>query len=101
MKSIKELQEDWFNINAPFGKELGYPDCCIKEFCAQPPALLKRSVPSKDDQRRYEAGCIDGVFTGFIPCIRHAKMVLKKEISLYDLIVNRNKDFPLFPITPR
>ncbi len=50
MKTLKEEQQEWFAENAPYGKELGYPDCCIKEFCNQPPALLnKMKYPSKDD----------------------------------------------------
>ncbi len=101
MKTIKEEQEEWFKINAPYGKELGYPDCCIKEFCDQPPALLKKmKEPTKDDKRRYKAGCVDGQFTGFIPCAFHAKEIVMGRITLASLITNRNKDFPYFPITP-
>lgn len=97
-KTIKEHKDDWFEINAPLGKELGYPDCCIKEFCNQPPALLKLiKEPSKDDIQRYEAGCINGEFTGFIPCAFHAKEIIKGKITLQSLIKNRNKKFKAFP----
>lgn len=99
---LKKLQREWFKENAPLGRELGYPECCIKEFCDQPPALLKErernhQQPSKDDMRRYKAGFINGEFTGFIPCCFHAKQITTGKISLSDLIVGRNEDFPPFP----
>lgn len=97
---IKKLKQQWYDENAPFGRELGYPECCIKEFCDQPPALLKKSVASKDDKRRYKAGCIDGKFTGFIPCKLHAREIVSGKITLASLIHNRNKEFPPFPISP-
>jgi hypothetical protein len=77
-KTLKEQQQEWYEINAPFGKDLGYPDCCIKEFCDQPPEYFKGIKPSQDDINRYNAGCINGVFTGFIPCASHAKQILNK-----------------------
>jgi hypothetical protein len=100
MKTLKEEQQEWFEINAPFGKQLGYPDCCIKEFCDQPPALLKRNLgnATKDDKRRYKAGCIDGVFTGFIPCAFHAKQITMGKITLASLITNRDITMPRFPL---
>ncbi len=98
MKSIKEQQDDWYKENAPYGKELGYPDCCIKAFCAQPPALLAKKKPSKDDKRRYKAACINGEYSGFIPCAFHAKEITTKKITLVSLITNRNEDFLPFPL---
>lgn len=97
IQNLKKHIEDWTEENAPFGKELGYPDCCIREFCQQPPVLLKHSKPSKDDQRRYKAGCINGEFTGFIPCAFHAKEITMGKITLQSLIQNRKSDFPPFP----
>lgn len=98
-KTMQEHKDAWFEENAPFGRELGYPECCIKEFCDQPPALLKKNLgkATKDDKRRYKAGCIDGVFTGFIPCKEHAKQIVMGKITLQSLIQNRNKDFNPFP----
>jgi len=93
---IKRLQENWFRINEPIGKMLGYPDCCIKAFCDQPPELLNGSA-TKDDILRYRAGCIAGKFTGFIPCIRHAHQILNGDIIIQSLINNRRKDLPPFP----
>ncbi len=98
-KTMQEHKDAWFEENAPFGRDLGYPECCIKEFCDQPPALLKKNLgkATKDDKRRYKAGCIDGVFTGFIPCKEHAKQIVMGKITLQSLIQNRNKDFNPFP----
>lgn len=87
----------WREENEPLGKELGYPKCCISDFCSQPPELLKRTGPTAIDTMRYEAGCIDGKFTGFIPCYVHAKKIVKGEIALVDLIEGRSEDFPPFP----
>ncbi len=98
MKSLKEQQDDWYNINAPFGKQLGFPDCCIREFCLQPPELLKRMKASADDIKRYEAGCINGKFSGFIPCVFHAKEILAGKITLHSLIKDRDSNFPPFPL---
>lgn len=97
MKTLKEQQDEWYEINAPLGKELGYPECCIKEFCAQPPESLKNKVATKDDILRYKSGCINGVFTGFIPCIFHAKEIAMEKITLASLIKNRNMEFGAFP----
>lgn len=97
IKNLQKLKDAWFAENAPFGKELGYPDCCIKEFCDQPPALLEVVSPTEDDIRRYKAGCINGLFTGFVPCAFHAKEIMRGKITLRSLIQNRNKDFRPFP----
>ncbi len=97
-KSLKQLQEEWFEENAPLGRALGYPDCCIKEFCDQPPVLLKqRKKASKEDIRRYRAGCIGGKFTGFVPCNQHAIEIVSGRITLQSLISNRSLKFPTFP----
>lgn len=98
MATLKQQQEEWHKINTPYGKELGYPECCIKAFCDQPPELLKRSNPTKDDKRRYKAGCIDGIFSGFIPCATHAKQITMGKITLGSLISNRNPLFLPFPL---
>lgn len=97
MKNLKQHIEYWTIENTPLGKELGYPDCCIKEFCNQPPELLNHGKPSKDDLRRYKAGCINGQFTGFIPCAFHAREITMGRITLQSLIKNRNQNLPPFP----
>jgi hypothetical protein len=95
--NIEAELQDWYNQNAPFGRELGYPECCIKAFCNQPPSLLTNSEPTQEDIWRYLAGCINGQFTGFIPCTEHAISVLNGEITLASLIKSRNPGYPPFP----
>ncbi len=97
IKNLEQHIKQWTDENSPLGKELGYPDCCIKEFCEQPPVLLNHSKPTKDDKRRYKAGCINGQFTGFIPCKEHAKQIVMGKITLKSLIENRNPKFLPFP----
>lgn len=100
MAKINNLQQHihaWTEENKPLGQECGYPDCCIQEFCNQPPVLMKYSKPSKDDKRRYKAGCINGKFTGFIPCIEHANQIFAGKITLADLITNRSDSLVDFP----
>lgn len=96
-EQIKKLQQDWYNENAPLGRELGYPECCIKAFCDQPPEVLNQCKLTDYDRRRYKAGCINGVFTGFIPCTHHANEILSGRITVYSLIKNRNPKFLPFP----
>lgn len=93
----KRLQEKWFKINEPSGKILGYPDCCIKAFGDDAPEIMARTRPTKEHQQRYKAACINGEFTGFIPCIEHAKQILAGKIQLADLIKNRDENLPPFP----
>ena len=95
--NLQKLKDDWFSENAPFGKQLGYPDCCMKEFCDQPPALLNNSKPTKEDQRRFKAAHLNGKFTGFIPCKEHAKQIITGKITLMSLIKNRSSEFGIFP----
>ena len=97
MKTIEDHKRDWRETNTPLGRALGYPECCIKEFCAQPPIVLKNKKPTKDDRRRYKAGCIDGVFSGFIPCAFHARKITMGKITLQSLIFGRDPSFPPFP----
>ncbi len=92
-----QLKQQWYNENAPLGRELGYPECCIKEFCDQPPEILKHQKASKDDMRRYKAGCINGQFTGFVPCAAHAKEITTGRITLQSLIKDRSILFRRFP----
>lgn len=97
-KSKQELKEAWYQENLPTGQALGYPECCIRAFGDNPPQLM-RGKPTKDEKRRYKAGCINGVFTGFIPCAEHAKKIIQKEITLESLIDKdkRLSTFPRFP----
>jgi hypothetical protein len=72
-QDLKGVQDDWFKINEPSGKACGYPDCCIREFGNDSPEALKNREITKDDVMRFNAACINGKFTGFIPCKEHAK----------------------------
>lgn len=94
---IQAHKNAWYKENAPLGKELGYPACCIQAFCDQPPIVLQMSTRTPEDVERYRAGCIHGIFTGFIPCSIHAKQILAGEITIHSLIKNRNPSFALFP----
>lgn len=97
-KKLKEHIKNWTNENEPLGELLGYPKCCIKEFCNQPPIVLESNIlPTDEDQMRYESACIDGDFTGFIPCVNHAKQIKDGKIKLSSLIKNRDIHFAKFP----
>ena len=97
-QTIQQWQQEWYELNAPTGRALGYPECCIKAFGNQPPKLLEISgPPTKQDIKRYQAGCINGQFTGFIPCGDHANKILSGQLALKDLIKNRNPELPVFP----
>lgn len=97
-KNLKKYQQDWYEENAPLGHGLGYPECCIKAFCNQPPQLLEILGVNDNDRLRYKAACIDGKFTGFIPCTIHAKEILSGKITLVSLLKNRKSHFPEFPL---
>lgn len=94
---LKSKQRSWYKINAPLGRELGYPECCIKAFCNQPPELMKLVGARQSDYERYEAALIDGQYSGFIPCHKCATKVLSGEIKLHDLVKNRSAEMPPFP----
>jgi hypothetical protein len=89
----------WTEENKPIGELLGYPECCIREFCQQPPIILQSTAASEDDKIRYQAACINGKFTGFIPCIAHARQIVNGKIRLQDLIdlTKRDNRLPEFP----
>lgn len=94
----KKAIAEWDKLNRPLGEKLGYPKCCIDAFCKQPPQLM-RGKPSKDDKRRFKAGHVNNIFTGFIPCAEHAKMITMGKITLVSLIdtKQRGSEFGEFP----
>ena len=94
---VNKWKTDWYMTNAELGKNLGYPDCCIKEFCNQPPLMLRINGVTEVDRIRYEASLIDGEYSGFIPCAAHAKKIISGEIKLQNLIKNRDSQFGEFP----
>lgn len=87
----------WHEINAPLGKALGYPECCVKAFCALSPQVLQAFGGSPEMELRFSAAHIEGKYTGFIPCSYHADKILNGEITLASLIKNRDSEFPEFP----
>ena len=96
IQTQNHLQE-WTDQNEPIGKMLGYPQCCINQFCSQPPAALKHHGATPDDRARYQAAHLNGQYTGFIPCTAHAQQILAGTVKITDLINNRNPMFPPFP----
>lgn len=97
-KLIETERKNWYEENAPLGKKLGYPECCINEFCNEAPNLITaKGEPSENDNLRYAAACIEGKYTGFIPCLKHALQITSGEIKLKDLIINRDPGLGEFP----
>lgn len=96
--SEEQLKIQWRQQNEPIGKELGYPQCCIDAFCNQPPHTMKNKQPTEEDQIRLEASYINNFYTGFIPCIEHAKDILWGKTTLPELIQNRSLIYPAFPL---
>lgn len=96
--NLRESVIEWYRINAPLGKRLGYPKCCIDAFCKQSPEVLKLTGGTRADRLRYEAGCINGKFTGFIPCLFHAEQIHEGKLALSELITDRDKALPPFPL---
>jgi len=98
MNRIQQLKAKWRKENYSVGKYFGYPECCINEFCELIPELMAESLPDENDTMKLEAGHIDGNFTGFIPCLKHAEQIMKGEVVLKDLIQDRKEVFE-FPIS--
>lgn len=69
------------------GKEFGYPQCCIDQFCS--------GVDFGRDEKLNRQERIHQCY-GFIPCDKHAEMIDKGEITLESLIENRTHPIP-FP----
>ena len=102
MSKFQGAIKKWTEENKPIGEMLGYPDCCIQEFCNQPPEVLKHSTPSKGDKRRVKASYVDGNYTGFIPCAAHAKEIIAGKITLASLVDEEKRQkseffIPVFP----
>lgn len=96
--SFENLDEQiWYNENFKAGKMFGYPICCINEFCKQSPQKMKDTQPTQNDIIRFKAAHINGGWTGFIPCTKHAKLILSEKIKLSDLIKGRDLKYPPFP----
>jgi hypothetical protein len=91
--------EQWDNENRALGESLGYPQCCIDQFCSEPPRYYKNKIAADVImQMRYQASHVDGKYTGFIPCTKHAHLILAGDIRIEDLITNRDSELPAFPL---
>lgn len=67
-----------------FGKEFGYPSCCIDEFV-------------EDMRNGVSPAMTRGVYyMGFVPCRSHADAITNGKMSFHDLISNRTHRLP-FP----
>ena len=81
---------DFFISKMERGKFYGYPQCCIEEFVE-----LKHMKGDQDAlmMRITEAGLYN---CGFVPCEVHLQKLIDGEISVKDLIQNRECKNP-FP----
>lgn len=63
------------------GKYYGYPECCIEFFMT---IMVNRELGKKAQINRMVSND-----TGFIPCTNHARQILKKKMTLEDILQNR------------
>lgn len=86
-----ESQMFWHKENYQLGIDLGYPKCCVKQFCAESPDIINSNLYYMDiqDNLRFKAAQVNGVFTGFVPCYKCAEKVLSGKVKLHELIKNR------------
>ena len=61
----------------------GYPKCCIKEFCNDLEIGIL-FVNKRNRKKRQMASK-----NGFVPCIKHARLINKDKIKIENLIKNR------------
>ena len=88
----------WIQESTESGNKYGFPKCCIDEFVSKPPSIMKSAVPTFGDLLRFEMAKVHGEYTGFIPCLNHAKMIKEKKITLPELIdYKKREDFLPFP----
>lgn len=72
------------------GIYFGYPACCIFNF-------LKRydAIHTGKDITTIEQSRVSG--SGFVPCQEHAQQILKKQITIHELISQNRKCKKPFP----
>lgn len=72
-----------------FGKQFGYPECCRRDFIYRV-IEAEQYVYASRIQKKVTNG------TGFIPCKRCSWLILSKQCTIDDLIVDRivKKPFP-------
>jgi hypothetical protein len=90
---------DFVKRSTESGKAYGYPSCCIEKFVSQTPSYLQSNRPTDADKLRFKTACINGKFSGFVPCDNHAKQIFKGEITLEQLIDTKTRSVALpFPL---
>ena len=95
---MTEFDKNWIAESVESGNKYGFPKCCIAEFIAKTPSMMKNSKPTTNDILRFEMAKINGNYTGFIPCLNHAKMIKAKKITLPELIdYKKREEFMPFP----
>lgn len=77
------LTLDKQNFFVKKGIYFGYPECCIKDFISRPDA--RSCTPEQNAICNYK---------GFIPCQKHAIMILKGECTFESIIENRICETP-------
>lgn len=91
--------KEWIESSVKSGEKYGYPKCCVDAFISQPPSKINsRKKPSPGDVLRFKMGHIDGKFSGFVPCLAHAKMIEANQVTLEELIEKEKRTVRLpFP----
>ena len=69
-----------------YGEIFGYPSCCINEFINDKVYYDKFG----EDCRSHAQIVIAQEVGGFVPCKKHAEEIISGEISLSDIIINRD-----------
>lgn len=78
--TAKILSEKEFNnICKKQGEYFGYPSCCVKSFIRF----------STNKGKRYPIQNKNSHPEGFVPCLKHARLLEKKMITVKELIQNR------------
>lgn len=96
-KRMEQAKAEWREQNYDFGISLGYPQCCVEQFCNEPPLYLQNSKRKQIDIDRYNASFVNGEYTGFIPCGYHATKIRLGLETLVGLVKNRDPKFGDFP----
>lgn len=89
------MDENYYIMITLIGKYYGYPDCCIDEFTETQFFQKKRLHPDIYDDEIMQLKNVKG---GFLPCVKHMKMIINDEVTIKDLIYNRicETEYPNF-----
>ena len=84
IQSCKKRFHNYKHKITYYGTYFGYPHCCIQSFF--------ECVNQGEKPSDYLKSAGQG--TGFIPCERHAELILSKKINIEDCICNRQCETP-------